>query len=136
MSRGQHSITTGRAARLFAALIGVLLSLQVALAYAPLSGPVPPGHIRTVICGPEALQTVTIDLSDGSVEVDTEGFGASRCPFCILGLADLTVPFVAPLWPVRLTRSAAPVPFDLLAAGTPLDPARPIRAPPARPLTV
>lgn len=135
MSRGIRSVSRGWAARAFTALVALLLGVQVALAYAPLEAPLAPGHIRTVICGPEGLQSVTIDLSDGSVEIAPAGFGESRCPFCVLGFADLAAPFTAPDRPMGLHRLAYAAPAPQLAPARPRDRARPIRAPPILPLT-
>lgn len=135
MSWGHRSKMTGWAARAFTALVALLLGVQVALAYAPLEAPLPPGHIRSVICGPEGLQSVTIDLTDGSVETAPAALGESRCPFCVLGFADLAAPFVAPDRPMVLHRVAYAAPALQLALARLRDRARPIRAPPILPLT-
>ena len=135
MSWGIRSVSRGWAARAFTALVALLLGVQVALAYAPLEAPLAPGHIRSVICGPEGLQTVTIDLSDGSVEVAPAALGESRCPFCVIGHADLAAPFVAPDRPMVLQRVAYAAPAPQIVPARARDRARPIRAPPILPLT-
>jgi len=78
--------------RLIAAGLVVLLALQVSQSFFPITLETANGDlIQVVICGPEGLHTVTINLADGKVTDGKENGGPTaeitgKCPFCIVGL--------------------------------------------------
>lgn len=76
-----------RMRRLVAMASVVLLGLQVAQSFYPVTLTDANGDlVQVVICGPEGLQTVTIDLSDGSLDDSPAPDVTSKCPFCVVGL--------------------------------------------------
>ncbi len=116
--------------RALSAVLGLLLAVQVAFSFFPVDLPLAEGSVRVVVCGPEGLQTVTIDLASGKIDTSS-GTGDSKCPFCVVGVADLVLAFVPPPRDMTVHR----VPYERLAAQElirqPYDRAAPIRAPPA-----
>lgn len=109
--------------------LGLLLAIQVALSFFPVTVATADGLIQVVICGHDGLQSITIQ-ADGTPAPSSE-VGAGKCPFCLLGFADL-VPAVEPAVREFARHDFVPSGLgDQLAFPQRLDPAAPIRAPPA-----
>jgi hypothetical protein len=83
-------------ARALAAILSLLLSAQVAMSYVALETPLEAGHIRSVICGVDGFQTITINLATGEVEVIPTQMVQDHCPFCVVGAALLVPDFTPP----------------------------------------
>ncbi|MGD9864867.1 MAG: DUF2946 family protein [Pseudodonghicola sp.] len=76
-----------RLRRAIAGLVILLLGLQVSQTFYPVTLQGADGEtIQVVICGPEGLHTVTLNLSDGTVEDGPQTEITSKCPFCVVGL--------------------------------------------------
>ncbi|MCO5128736.1 hypothetical protein [Albidovulum sp.] len=119
----------GLFARAFGVLFGLVLMAQVAVSHFPVDLPLAPGTMRLVICGHGGLETITINLADGTVETDS-GTGESKCPFCIMSVADLLPGISAPIASADYRRAdCGPTDALRIATHSP-DPAAPIRAPP------
>ena len=116
---------------LLGGLLCLLLAVQVAFATQPSSPAADANTIQVVICTGDGLQTVTIDLTDGSVKTSHDSMGQAKCPFCLTGLADLAPVFVPPVRPARLGCRAAVVSAPQRMASHRPATATPIRAPPA-----
>lgn len=92
----RHSKIRDVLTRALAAVLSLLLSAQVAMSYVALDTPLEAGHIRSVICGVDGFQTVTINLATGEVEITPTQTVQDRCPFCVVGAALLAPVFTPP----------------------------------------
>lgn len=53
----------------------------------PVSGANGGEGIQVVICGGNGLQTITLDLTNGTADEDPGQQVSAKCPFCIVGVA-------------------------------------------------
>lgn len=109
------------------AALAVLLALQFAAMHAPSRSA---EGIEVVICGDGGLQTITLDLSDGTPSEQPAVPQGAKCPLCVVGAALI---FEQPDQ-VLIPAEFRPVRYKL-AARAPAHPARrcrtrAIRAPP------
>jgi len=86
------SMETGRTSKtrfggLLSAFLAVLLAFQISSAMFPMSAASDAGGIQVVLCGGDGLQTITLDLSDGTADEAPAEQAAGKCPFCIVGVA-------------------------------------------------
>lgn len=127
MKQGLRSPTV--VTRLIGAFLSVLLTLQVVISFVPVAVQTGPYQISYVICGHDGLETITVNLSDGSVEQEPSTT-QSKCPFCVLGAALQTAGFCPDAAPVTYARVAYGRLSDLAPVRQVQDPIRAIRAPP------
>lgn len=69
---------------LSAALVAVL-SLQFAFMHAPVSAAQADGGFEIVICTGDGVQTITVELADGTQQERPAGPQGSKCPLCVVG---------------------------------------------------
>lgn len=115
---------------ILSACLALLLALQFAVPHAAMTAAPGAEGLQVVICSDEGLQTITLDLSDGTPQERPVEQPSAKCPFCIVGFAALLDPPPHAAGPAEFH----PVRFPLAARG-PAHPARlrrsrAIRAPP------
>ena len=115
---------------ILSAALAVLLSLQFAFMHAPSPAASGAEGIELVICSGDGIQTITLDLADGTRKERPSGPQGSKCPLCVVGAA---LVFDHPDRPLATAEFHA-VRYPLAAQG-PAQSARPcrtraIRAPP------
>lgn len=123
------NLTTGLRGVL-APVLALLLALQVSLAFFPTTLDPTGERVQLVLCGPDGLRTVSLNLTDGSIDDSPAPEITGKCPFCIVGIAALSgqpaMDFAqAEFHGLRFAPAAVPAPGPVR-----LDRARPIRAPP------